>query len=234
MLELLKPYKITDTKIRLGPQEDGGYVVNSKGIELSSTLYTYGVGNDIRFEQDYVERTGKPAYLFDHTIGRKTGDNFATNLNFVSEGLGFGENCKSFIDHYNQHNESGLVLLKIDIEGGEYDYFSEVDIEKISNITSALLLEVHWLANGDYRNKAENILRKLYEHFTLVHIHGNSWSTVFEYKGFSVPETYELTLVPTKLWNNIVLDTDNYPIEGIDYSNRAGHPDNDLSFLHKI
>lgn len=234
MIELLKPYKINSNKLRLGPDEDGGYVASTVSIDNSKALFTYGVGYDIRYEEAYRSKTGNDSYLYDHTIGRDNGWNIGPQLNFYNEGLGFQDRCDDFINHYSKLNIDGDVLLKIDIEGAEYDYFEKVNVEKLSKITTGILLELHWVSDTGYQERAKNILENLYKYFTLTHIHGNAWGALFEYKGHKVPETFELSLVNNKYITDKEIDNQNYPIEGLDVSNRPSYPDVDLSFLNKL
>jgi len=47
--EIFKPYK-TNNLIRLGPNEDGGYVVNKSAIINADMLISFGLGSEFRFE----------------------------------------------------------------------------------------------------------------------------------------------------------------------------------------
>ena len=67
-IKLLKPQNIFKNKKRLGPNEDGGYVLPEFIFEESTALFTYGVGYDTRFEEAYSATYNKPSYLFDHTV----------------------------------------------------------------------------------------------------------------------------------------------------------------------
>lgn len=230
-IDLLKPYDISNEKIRLGPPEDGGYVTSVTAIENSVALFTYGVGNDIRFEEHYTRLYNKPVYLYDHTIGQPTGWDLGKTLHFFNEGLGFVDRCEDFLTHYSQLNMTGEVLLKIDIEGNEFDYLEKVNMESLSNVTTGILLELHTLPSVEYRQRAEHILENLQNFYTLTHIHGNSWGTTFEHEGYSIPETVELSFVNNRYVTEKILDMQKYPIEGLDISNRPNYPDINLEFI---
>ena len=231
LIEKLHPYDIGDKKVRLGPNEDGGYVLNETILDNSMALVTYGVGNDMRFEEHFTRQYNKPSYLFDHTIGRETGWDIGANLHFFNEGLGFSPQCKDFIEHYETLKFTQDVILKIDVEGAEYNYFANTSVETISKYTSGVLLEVHWLSDAHHREKFEMILDELQKHFTVTHVHGNSWGVVVDYEGFMFPETIEVTLVNNKHIKSKTLDTSKYPVPGLDVSNRPNYPDVDLAFL---
>lgn len=234
MIELFRPYKIDSPKVRLGPREDGGYVTSLISLYKSHALFNYGVGHEIRYELDYYNKQQKPAYLFDHTNGRETGWDLGEGLNFFSEGLGFEENCNDFITHHERFKIPGPAFLKIDIEGGEYDYFAKTDIKKIADLTTGILIELHWISSAEYREKAIEILRKLYTYFTLTHVHGNSWGVTFDWGGYQFPDVVELTLVNNNFIDKREVDNTKYPIENLDYSNNPNKEDIDLGFLTRV
>ena len=62
----LKPIK-TDNLIRMGAKFDGGYVVDSKIINSSSKLISFGLGTDWSFELDYLKSTNKKIHIYDYT-----------------------------------------------------------------------------------------------------------------------------------------------------------------------
>src|ERR1700736_3407822 len=84
-LELLTPYDLPKrSKIRLGHNFDGGYIVDDDLASIS-TVYGFGVGNEISFEYDLARR-GKRIYMHDHTVsGPPYGHD---NIRFRPQGLG--------------------------------------------------------------------------------------------------------------------------------------------------
>jgi len=54
--------------IRLGQDNDGGYLVEKKSIEDSKSLITLGLGYDWTFEKDYKKLKNLPIYCYDHTV----------------------------------------------------------------------------------------------------------------------------------------------------------------------
>ena len=53
MLDLLTPKYVGHEKLRLGPKEDGGYVVPEVVLEKSCALFSYGISWDDRCEHHY-------------------------------------------------------------------------------------------------------------------------------------------------------------------------------------
>lgn len=232
IIEVLKPQNVFKTKKRIGPPEDGGYVMIEEVFQNCSALFTYGVGNDIRFEEEFRKLYGKPAYLFDHTIGRESWSN--NGLTFKPEGLGFSDKCKDVSDHYTELNMNGDILLKIDIEGYEFDYFSRTDISKIASITMGMILEVHWIDDINNRNSLINMFNKFEDYFVLCHVHGNNWGDLWVYNGNKIPKVLELSFINRRFVDIFEVDNQSYPIKGLDISNKPNAEDYDLSFLKTI
>lgn len=230
MINLLRPKNVHFPKKRIGPPEDGGYVMPEIVLERCSAVFTYGVGNEIRYEKEFSETYHKPAYLFDHTVDlpSKLGD----NLHFFKEGLGTGDNCKDFTEHYSSLNIEGPVFLKIDIEGGEYDYFLNANVEEISNKTLGLSLEVHWIDDSRNREKFIKMMDRITPYYTLCHIHGNNWGELWEYQGCQIPKVLELSFINKSLVIVEEDDLQSYPIEGLDMPNNPNKPDYKLAFIN--
>ena len=54
--------------VRLGRNYDGGYLVEKYSIENSKFLLSAGMAWDFSFEKDYLKKTGKTIYCYDHTL----------------------------------------------------------------------------------------------------------------------------------------------------------------------
>lgn len=232
LISCLKPEDTFLTKIRLGPNEDGGYVVPEIILEKCNYLFTYGVGSDIRYEEDFVEKYGKPAFLFDHTINHINTDHLRQGLKFFPQGLGVNkDNCRDWYENYKELDCTGDILLKIDIEGREYEYFKNTDILQLKENVAGLLLEVHWIDNEQNLKDTIDILNKIKENFILCHIHGNNWGELWDYKGYQLPKVLELTFINKKLVTFTKPNTQSYPIHNLDLPNNPNKEDYKLDFL---
>jgi len=231
MLKYLKPVDANLKMKRLGPDEDGGYVMPEKVLDECVALFTYGVGNEIRYELDFHNQYNKPTYVFDHTINY----NPPQFLNHTRQGLGFDENMDCFINHYFQRKIEGPVYLKVDIEGGEYPYFLNADIDAIANLTIGLSIEVHWLEREKDRSDFIQMMEKLSKRFTLIHTHGNTWGDIFNYEGYDILNVYELSFINTEyITNEIKPISIEYPIIDLDYSNNRHKEDFKFDFFKNI
>jgi hypothetical protein len=64
--------------IRLGGENDGGYVVSREAIRNASLLLSFGVSKDWKFEREVQKiRPGITIWAYDHTVGPKTFLNIA-------------------------------------------------------------------------------------------------------------------------------------------------------------
>lgn len=251
MIEHFKLYDVGLQKVRLGNYWDGGYVLPIQALCKSEALFTYGVGVDISFEKDFVDATGKHAYCYDHTeffdISKiPFADKYTDNIHFHSVGLSSKKtsNTDSFFAHYKQHNMTGRVLFKADIEGAETEYILNTDLLELSKITTGLIFEFHYFVDPNARQRLFECMRLLNDYFYLCHVHGNNYSSNFVYdepvpnsqyiKQYYLPNILEVTYVNKSLVKQVKSDILPYPCPYLDRKNDLSKPECDLSFLRFI
>lgn len=230
MINQLKVYNVGE-KIRIGNTYDGGYVLPKQALEQSECLFSYGINNDITFDEHYIQLTGKKVYGYDHTIeGIHT--QYPNLFTWYKKGLSGTpqEQTDNFLNHYKQLGISGRVLLKVDIEVHEYEWLQNTDIQELANITTCFSLEVHMLHDSFFREKFISCIEELNKYFYLCHIHGNNYAPTFNYEGCDVPMVLELTLVPKSLVPEASLSTETFPTN-LDTPNDPSVPDINLNFI---
>ena len=118
----------------------------------------------------------------------------------------------------------GLVL-KMDIEGSEYDVIP--DICKLNALISTLAVEFHDLATQPERfNKGVELLG---EHFSIVHIHGNNVGPYSSEENF--PDVVEITFIHKELCPKPEHPSGRtYPDPDLDAPNKPGKADYPLVF----
>ncbi len=109
------------------------------------------------------------------------------------------------------NNQEEEVVLKIDIEGSEYEIIDQ--ILKYSNRIRMLIIEFHWL------DKKEEIflesIKKLKDCFEIIHIHGNNHYPKLDN---GLPIILEITLLNKKYIREKKVEYINkFPIKGLDY-----------------
>jgi hypothetical protein len=236
LFTLLQPQNIHQEKKRLGPQQDGGYVMPVSVLEKCDALFTYGVGGETRYEEEFSRDYKKPVYMFDHTLPVApylphicTVDE---NIKFFREGLGSEPNCRDFLAHYAEIQKTGEVFLKIDIEGGEYDYLLNVDMEALSKVVTGINLEFHWLHEEPRQVKMIEVMKRLNQYFVMNHIHANNWVNMFPLDGRMIPIVLEMSFINKRHVESFEPDLQQFPVAGLDWPNKPDAPDHKLEFLN--
>lgn len=159
---------------------------------------------------------------------------------FVNEGIAAvpREKYNTFDTHLKQLNLQGKsVLLKIDIEGGEFPLFAHPAIYQHLGSVNQFILEVHDLKRR--LRKIQQIFQQLSADFELVHVHGVNSVPTFVIYGESeeddieVPGTIEATFVRRGLIDpaDVLSERIVYPVSGLDFPNDPKRKDLSLAFL---
>lgn len=230
MINQLKIYNVGE-KIRIGNTHDGGYVLPKQTLEHSECMFSYGISNDITFDEHYISLTGKKVHAYDHTI-EGVNTQHPELFTWYKKGISGTpqEQTNNFLNHYKELGISGRVLLKIDVEGCEYEWLQNTDIQELANITTCIVLEVHYLNDVDTRNKFISCMEQLNKHFYVCHIHGNNCGSTFNYEGLDFPVVLELTFVPKETVEQISDNTESFPT-ALDNPNSIHLPDIQLNFI---
>jgi len=143
--------------IRLGQDNDGGYLVEKKSIDASKCLITLGLGYDWTFEKDYKKNKNCPIYCYDHTVNyssikkrcrkfigsyffRFFKPKYVFKKNFFNElvkNIFLYKDYKNFfkndVHHFQEHIGTGKGSLKlkkiIDDRKNNLPAFIKIDIE---------------------------------------------------------------------------------------------------------
>lgn len=179
--KILQPYSCLDL-IRLGKDNDGGYLVNKTDVEKTETLLSFGLGEDISFEKDFVENRDCAVYAYDATIGDQH-ESFFSHKNKI-----FHENIKetNINDILVQHQS---VFLKCDIDGSEYEIL--YDLISNSNRFTGVAIEFHDLTKYENFNELTNFIAKF--ELRLVHVHINNYTYINMNNRHYIPDVLELT-----------------------------------------
>ena len=131
----------------------------------------------------------------------------------------------SFADSIQGLFDKDEVMLKIDIEGGEYQ-LSESLIECLkrnSNKINSVVMEFH--DTRVRRIEFENLVKGISSVIPIVHIHGNNCVGVAP---DGLPEVVEITFA--KECEKTYSDNMSFPLVGLDYPNDKSLPDLTFSF----
>ena len=234
-LALLRCLEVPDSEfIRIGPYRDGGYVVY-KRLEKIVKVISIGVAEDTAFEEDFLELNPKIFFfLFDHTVTPKK--ILPTNFKFYPLGLArSNESCFVNLDYIANTCifDGEKALLKIDIEGSEYEALSDSN-ELVFSKFEQILIELHDLNSETLLSYAFiDLLKKIRLSFHLVHIHGNNNDGYTIVGGAAIPKTLELTFLNKEFEVKEIVGSAIFP-RTLDYPNTFGDDLNIGAFKFQI
>ena len=169
----------------------GGWYFASEAIDDKSIIYSFGIGEDISFDQQIIKEKDAIIYGFDPTprswkyISNKNLSNFylykfgisdndcnkkfyaPENEEHVSFSTFRNSNKNDSIDAQfycldtilKKHNHTHIDLLKLDIEGEEFNVL--LDIIRSPIRPKQILVEFHPEKSKEFRSKHFDIIKKL-------------------------------------------------------------------------
>jgi hypothetical protein len=220
--------------IRIGCDSDGGYIVPRMVLDHCDDLLSFGLGENWSFDRAWKKlKPNAKIHMYDGTVNINNMKDYlqAPYHEFFSKSaVHFIENVgrKGFnITHTEvgeavERLESQRIMLKIDIEGGEFVILN--DILSRRDIFPVIVIEIHF---ANYRRENfKQTIEKIKEYYELVHTHGNN-HTVLGADGSC--DCFEFTFVRKDLCNDTTPRHEFY-IDGLDFSNVPGLDDYEFYF----
>jgi Methyltransferase FkbM domain len=202
-LGLLEPQAVVDfKKIRVGAGDDGGYVMVDDFAGISAAL-SLGVGCNMTWDISIAER-GIPVLQFDDGIGSAPAQQelckFWRRKIVATKPSSQSEITIAGILLENNLGRSEDLILKIDIEGAEWEIFSNLDDGIIKQFRQIIceFHDFHRIYQTSWRLRAYRVLEKLKRNHCVVHIHGNNYGRLIFAGDVRVPEVLEVTFVRRK------------------------------------
>jgi beta-1,4-mannosyl-glycoprotein beta-1,4-N-acetylglucosaminyltransferase len=201
----LTVYKPPFEKMRLGKDNDGGYVICDIQNISYDLLLSCGISDDISFEEFFCNKYNTTAcYAFDGTI---------ENINIINKNISFfRQNINNYNDDKNTNLHSTIemfdnIFLKMDIEGYEIPWIKSLDVKHLNKF-SQIVIEFHF----PFSYKEVHAFDILNESHILVHFHANNCCGVRNHKGVFIPNVFECTYVHKRHYPPpYILNTDVIP-----------------------
>lgn len=209
--------------IRVGGKNDGGYIMLDD-FDDSKIAYSFGIGQNITWDEFMADK-GIDVYCYDHTIDCLPKENDRLHFNKIGiSGIDKSEEkllSMSSILHRNCHDGVRNIILKMDVEGAEWDFFESVSSDLL-NCFSQMTFELHAMT---YRTKRKTIavLKKINKTHQAIWIHANNYGGVDNAGNISIPDLLEITYVNRNQYK-FIPTVYNCPLD-IDEPNRKGEPD---------
>lgn len=209
-------------KVRLGNAHDGGYIFLDDFAATTSVI-SCGISNDVTCDFEFAEM-GKKVLQFDHTVpGPPVAHaNFVFFKQAIDESLAIPGSTK-LSDVVRNAGQSGQcdVILKIDIDGGEWQCFADFPQKHFARLRQ-IACEFHWtskLTDPVKFAQCEAAIRNITAEFFPVHLHANNYVGFNNLMGVPVPDVFEVTFAnraiftpgPAYVTSPGQLDTPNNP-----------------------
>ena len=196
--------------IRVGEEGDGGYLMPDVRNSLSY-CFSAGVDYVASFEDALSQSHGIKSFMADASVAAPPFEN--KDFHFVRKFLG-AESKGDFITLSDwmgvsvSNDERGL-LLQMDIEGGEYDVLTSESSALLARF-SVMIIEFHYwhlIFDELFLERLNGIFDKIYQNFSIAHVHPNNCCGIAEENGVSVPRVLEVTFIRNDLIDKFATDT---------------------------
>lgn len=208
LFAMLQPVAITNCRLeRFGEAHDGGYLMCGNLLAGVEAGYSYGIGGYDKWGCDISDALNVVVHQYDC---------FNTTRPSCSSGdMVFHEACVGdaaetvdgrLFDTVENHltangHGSSRVVLKMDVEGAEWDSLLTVPKQTLARIDQ-LAIEFHWIQDGNHRwiqdDRYVRVVQRLKEFFEVAHIHFNNASCVGDLGPFPA-FAYEVLFVSKRL-----------------------------------
>jgi hypothetical protein len=186
------------SKKRFGKPNDGGYVMADYFLP-ETIAYSCGINEDVSWDLE-MAYLGIPIYMFDHTIERLVQSHPLFHWSKVkispTDDSTICRTVASLLES-NGHSQGSSLILKMDIEGDEYDVLLGMDDETLNSFYQ-IVIEFHDCAHFNdlqFTFKRLAVFERLLKYHQPVHIHANNWSSFLIIGGVPVPNVLEVTYI---------------------------------------
>jgi hypothetical protein len=215
--------------VRIGnPEGDGGYVMLDC-FQSTNVAYSLGIGSDVSWDLALAERGGT-IFQYDYSIERPPIEHpcFHFFRIAVSGKHRPGSKTISEILIDNGHADVTDIILKMDIEGSEWDLFDLMDRSELLKFRQ-ISCELHDVASPKHLARTLRVLNKICSDFYCVHLHANNAQSLKDLYGLQIPNLLEATFVrKSDMPGDVVPGSMR---RDLDRPNVAGLPEIDLSHL---
>jgi hypothetical protein len=220
--QVLTVYKSPFKKLRLGKNNDGGYIIAEIPNVNYTTLLAGGIENDISFEECFISKyPNVKCFAFDGTINNLPKNN--SNITFIKKNIGF-ENSDKITNLHDIINVNECIFVKMDIEGGEIPWIKSLSDEQMNKFEQ-IVMEFH----NPFSDKEIDVFDKINKNHYLIHFHGNNCCGVRNHNGVFIPNVFECTYLHKKYFTKIPdLNTDLIP-SNLDMKN-TGNPEIHINY----
>jgi hypothetical protein len=207
LFDLVQPIAIGNCQLeRFGEAHDGGYLMCGNLLSDVQSAYSYGIAGYDKWGCDVSTKHRVPVHQYDCFVTDRPACPDGKTV-FHTECVGDvaetvdGRVFDTIRNQFARNGDSSKrIVLKIDVEGAEWDSLLAVPDETLSQIDQ-LAAEFHWVQNKDgwiEDDKYLRVVRRLKQFFEVAHIHYNNSACVGGLEPFPA-WTYEVLFVSKRL-----------------------------------
>ena len=185
-------------------------------------IYSYGIDiNNFNFDLAITEELNVKCHCYGCSL-----ESFPPDNNFlVFHKEEIGASLGTFSRHVRDNGDEGRnVVLKIDLEGWEWDFLEALTEQDIGSI-SQIVIEFHGLLKEDRWAQYTNVIKKINRFYYLCYVQATNTSTdgiLFDDKIY-LHNRYAATFIRKDLGSCPVNTTIQFPTS-VDYPNLSGKP----------
>lgn len=216
--------------IRIGIDQDGGYVIPRSLVDRSDFLLSYGLGDDWSFEQGFSDlRPDVPICVYDGgehldflTQDQKIsyGKFFPARAHHIKETVGNNPGQTTFLESLARTNGKN-IFVKMDIEGAEYQCTSGM----LNHHDRIIGMVIEFHGTSDDKPFFKNNIEELNKFYQIAHIHANNCVNIYA----DLPDVLEISFIRRDLANAKSKRPVSY-IPSVDRPNNPNSPDYCLIF----
>lgn len=225
ILAALNPVSVVGVaKLRVGRDHDGGYVMldDFRGIGCAVSA---GIADDVSWDIDLADRAIQ-VLQFDPTVAGPP----VAHANFSFEPLRLAAadqpDALSLEGALSRSAQGGGdALLKMDIEGSEWDVLDAASEDTLSRCRQ-IVCEFHdldRLCEPSFGDRAERVFGKLSRTHFVHHVHGNNCASFANVANVAIPQTLEVSFALRSAYQ-VAATQDVFPTE-LDRPNQPGRAD---------
>lgn len=226
LLTLFRPCNVRNYgKVRVGGLHDGGYVMLDD-MPDEGIVYSFGVSQYSPWDLDMANR-GFVVHQYDGTIDAPPDSHprlifNQCNITGASNPPPGFKNISQILKD-NEHEAASDLILQIDIEGYEWDFFSSITDDQMKQFRQ-VIVEFHGLHPDDSRDQFGlsfpdklKILEKINRTHSVLHHHFNNYARLYAHP--DLPPYYhtsEVSYVLKSADYDFSWDDSVYPVNGLD------------------
>jgi len=213
--DVLTVYKSPFNKVRIGQNNDGGYIIVEIPNISYTTLIAGGICDDISFEEQFMDKyPDVQVFAFDGTIDQLPKEN--NKISFIKKNIGH-ENDDHLTNLHDIIDVNERIFVKIDIEGGEIPWIHSLSDDQLNKFEQ-IVMEFH----HPYSEKEIDVFNKINKNHYLVHFHANNCCGVRNHRGIIIPNIFECTYLHKKYFKTVELNEEAIP-GNLDMKNVIDH-----------